>query len=173
MNLIKKVWEALRAACRNSSSIWEDQIGKSLGEFEQVNVSKEMEIKRAIDNLNNYPINLTKYSEVTEDNEVVKTYRIAIVALQKKISEKPIVYLAHYTNGESYEDFDEWNGEAAYKTKEGCIKEIEDLGYKWVEEKYPNGCDCSGYRMSCENDESYCGYAKVVELPLIIDWGKE
>lgn len=126
-----------------------------------------MKIEKAIDILNNFIITLTMYSGVSEDNEVVKTYKMSIAALEKQMNEKPVVYLAHYNNGESYEDFDEWNGEAVYKTREDCIKEIEDLGYKWFEEKYLNGRDCSGYRLFCDEDDSYCGYAEVVELSLI------
>ena len=82
---------------------------------------------------------------------------------------KQIVYLAHYNNGESYEDFNEWNGDVVHLTREGCIQEIEGLEYKWIEEKYPNGYDDSGYRLVGNDVDSewYCGYAKVVELHLV------
>lgn len=48
-----------------------------------------MKIEKAIDNLNNYIINLTKYSGMSDDNEVVKTHRMSIAALEKQIARDP------------------------------------------------------------------------------------
>ena len=79
------------------------------------------------------------------------------------------IYIAHYDNGESYEDNNHWYSDYAHHTKEACEKEILDKGFI-VDEETPslNGEKYKTVYKREDGDKYYvdCEYAEIDEIEL-------
>ena len=66
------------------------------------------------------------------------------------------VYIAHYDNGESWEDYHNWYGDNVYVDRRECEREILKARFRKKEDnRYVRGC-----RYSCDN-------ARIKELELV------
>ena len=65
------------------------------------------------------------------------------------------VYIAHYNNGETWEDFYEWYGDNVYVDRRECEREILKAGYRKKNDYYIRG------------DRYRCYNAKIEELEFV------
>ena len=77
------------------------------------------------------------------------------------------MYLAHFDNGEAWEDHSEHISDTIHRTKQSCIDEIIADGYVYFKEVYANGVLMDGYKYT---DPEYCSqisYARIIQLEIL------
>lgn len=77
------------------------------------------------------------------------------------------IYIAHYNNGEAWEDFYEWYSKKAYINKEDCLKEILEDGFIIDEEDHRSDGRITYKRESNDGYFYQCDFVIIEELELV------